>query len=312
MNVLNNDYLQVNLPYSSDWDSIKEINEGWSSDEKYHVVKNNKHYLIRLFDVKQLSQKQAEFNFIQECYKKIECSKPIECSQVSQKSEKGYMLLSYVKGDNLEDKLRGLTEEKQYELGVQAGKFLKKIHQIPVKASQTDRDILNALIEKKQHQLKRFIANNYQLKYQEEMISFVQNNINLLIEQSVANLHGDYHPNNIILTPTANISIIDFNRFELSDPYEEFLKIELFTVESSKAFSFGQLKGYFDNQIPEKFWFILKLYSFHSAMFSIVWAENFGKTEVDGMINRYYRIYDDFKDSNQPKWIEKFRKDLQK
>ena len=35
--------------------------------------------------------------------------------------------------------------------------------------------------------------------------------------------HGDFHPGNLIYMENGEIGVIDFNRWEVGDPYEEFL-----------------------------------------------------------------------------------------
>ncbi|MDT2782732.1 aminoglycoside phosphotransferase family protein [Vagococcus fluvialis] len=264
------DFLQKSIPYYEEWDSINFIDLGWSQDKKYLVTKNQTSYILRLFKSDKLTEKQAEFNFIKECHDIIPCSKPIECGKVSDSSAYGYILLSYVEGETLEETIETFSTQKQYDLGLRAGKILKKIHELPISNDINQEDILSNLFYKKERQLNQYIEGNYQLPHEDEVISYVKNRLETIKTQKIVKQHGDFHPGNLILTPQNNIVVIDFNRWDLGDPFEEFLKISLFTVETSPVFALGQIEGYFNNQIPDIFWEQLKFYSLHTSLFSIV------------------------------------------
>ena len=308
------DFLQKSIPYYEEWDSINFIDLGWSQDKKYLVTKNQTSYILRLFKSDKLTEKQVEFNFIKECHDIIPCSKPIECGKVSDTSAYGYILLSYVEGETLEETIETFSTQKQYDLGVIAGKILKKIHELPISNEFNQEEILGNLFYKKERQLNQYIEGNYQLPHEEEVISYVKNHLETIKTQKIVKQHGDFHPGNLILTPQNNIVVIDFNRWDLGDPFEEFLKISLFTVETSAVFALGQIEGYFNNQIPDIFWEQLKFYSLHTSLFSIVWAEKFGANDVANMITRYERIYQDYftKDTLVPRWVEKALKQLKR
>lgn len=295
------------LPHQSKWDSIEFIDKGWSSDKKFKVQQNNDFFLIREFPLESFTEKEKEFKFIQKVYKEVSCSQPIEYGKIVNE-ELAYMILSFVEGVDLESVLPKLSLEEQYRLGFLAGNMLRKIHDIPIEEKVDRKHILERVINKKLNQLERTLEKNYQLPNQAEVVAFVKDNIHLIKKQNIVYQHGDYHPGNMIYTADKTISIIDFNRIDIGDPYEEFLKIASFTVESSAYFSRGQINGYFENSVPKDFWLILKIYSFHTALFSILWAETFGPKEVEGMVKRYDRIYEDYKNSNslKPRWYREF------
>ena len=101
-----------------------------------------------------------------------------------------------------------------------------------------------------------------------------------------------------------SLGVIDFNRWEVGDPYEKFYKLECFGVEASTAYCAGQIDAYFAGNVPENFWKALAVYSAHAALFSIVWAEPFGARDVSEMKARAVRIirdYDFFR-TLVPKW----------
>lgn len=80
------------------------------------------------------------------------------------------------------------------------------------------------------------------------------------------------HLGNLIYTPDKTIGVIDFNRWECGDKYEEFYKVQSFDVEHSIAFSVGEIQGYFDGDPPIDFWKVQAVYVAHASLYSIKWA----------------------------------------
>lgn len=301
------------IPCSTEWLDVELIDKGWSADKKYKIMTPDGEVLLRVFSQDKLDNKKIEFDFIQSTWNQgVTCSEPLAFGPVPNDDTYGYMLLSYIEGEDLADVLPELSIQEQYEYGIAAGKVLRTIHEIPVPEALDNITHLQELRDKKIRQLNRFKDASYDFPYQQEVIDYVEANIDEILKQTVVSQHGDYHPGNIIMQPDGEIGIIDFNRRDYGDPFEEFLKIELFTVESSEAFSLGQIDGYFNGDVPDEFWKMLKVYALHSSVYSIVWAEGFSQQDVDGMIERYYRIYDDYKQSENdiPVWVNKVRKEL--
>ena len=140
----------------------------------------------------------------------------------------------------------------------------------------------------------------------ETAVKYVKDNINKLWRETPVYLHGDFHPGNLILTPQKTLGVIDFNRWEVGDPYEEFYKLESFGVEVSVPYCIGQIEAYFEDRIPMRFWETLAVYVAHASLFSIKWAEKFGQEEVDGMVKRCLSAmehYDGFRNV-VPSWYE--------
>ena len=50
----------------------------------------------------------------------------------------------------------------------------------------------------------------------------------LLQQRPVVYQHGDFHVGNFIYLPTRQVGVIDFNRWDFGDPYEEFYKLQFF------------------------------------------------------------------------------------
>ena len=131
-----------------------------------------------------------------------------------------------------------------------------------------------------------------------------------MCNQKLTYTHGDFHPGNLIMMPNDEIGVIDFNRWEVGDPYEEFYKLESFGVEVSVAYCVGQIKAYFNYNVPLEFFETLAVYVAHASLFSIKWAEKFGQADIDKMIMRYEQAKKHYQSFNEviPTWYTDFER----
>lgn len=294
-----------NIKNSSTWLICEKISKGWSSDEKYKInTADGQTLLLRISDISAYEYKKKEFEIVQK-YSKLgfAMSQPLDFG-VCNEGKSCYMLLTFVEGRDLEEALPTLSEKEQYLLGRKAGEILKRIHSIPLDEcdipTQTKR-------ERKLYQLSRYEESSHlRVENDENVIEFVKNNIDLIWKESPVYQHGDFHPGNLIYMPNGEIGVIDFNRWEVGDPYEEFYKLEGFGIEVSIPYSIGQIDAYFEGEIPMDFWGALAVYCAHAALFSIKWAEKFGQKDVDGMIERCHRAFENYDKFNSvvPKWYD--------
>lgn len=252
---------------SSDWQSVDKVSKGWSSDSKYFIkTKEGKMLLLRISDMEQYETKKKEYEIVEK-YSKLGflMSQPIDFG-ICNNGKNVYMLLTWIEGKDLEEVLSDLTEEQQYQLGRQAGKILKKIHSIDVDINDIPKDTKKS---KKLQQLSRYEESHVRIDGDEIAIKYVKENIDLIWKEKPVYMHGDYHPGNLIYTDNGLIGVIDFNRWEVGDPYEEFYKLESFGIENSIPYCIGQIDAYFDDQIPEDFWSTLAVYVAQASLFSI-------------------------------------------
>lgn len=294
-----------NINNSSVWLSCEKITKGWSSDEKYKIeTQDGQTLLLRISDISAYEYKKKEFEIVQK-YSKLgfEMSQPLDFG-ICNGGNSCYMLLTFVEGRDLEEALPTLSEKEQYLLGRKAGEILKRIHSIPLYEcdipTQTKR-------ERKLYQLACYEESPHlRVENDENVIEFVKNNIDLIWKEVPVYQHGDFHPGNLIYMPNGEIGVIDFNRWEVGDPYEEFYKLESFGIEVSVPYSVGQIDAYFDGEIPMDFWGALAVYCAWSALYSIKWAERFAQKDVDGMVERCHRAFENYDKFNSvvPKWYD--------
>ena len=237
------------LPNYQDILNITEIHKGWSLDKKYHVLtKAYKHYLLRTSDISLLNEKTSEYEFIKTLSKtSIPMSQPIDFGTFNQDTEV-YMLLSFIDGEQAEIVVPHLKEKDQYELGVLAGKILRTIHDIPVKEGFDFTTFYKNKIDKR---IKSFNECGIKNSKVDVLIDYVSSHFDLLDNRPVSLQHGDYHTGNMIINQNNELSIIDFNRYEIGDPYYEFNRIYI-TTKFSTLFASGQIHGYFNHQVPNE------------------------------------------------------------
>lgn len=288
------------MPFSR-FVSITEINKGWSGDKKYRAVdEKGQAYLLRLTN----SPRGDRYPDMFRMQKKVEAlgvsmCNPIECGSCA---DGHYMIQRFVDGVDAEDAVKGMSEDEQYRLGYEAGEYLRLIHTIPAPEDQPDWEPrFNAKIDKK--------IKNYQacpLKYENDefILDYIAKNRHLLKDRPQCYQHGDYHIGNMMVE-NGRIVIIDFDRYDFGDPWEEFNRI-VWCAQAAPAFASGNVDGYFGGNVPHKFWELLALYIGSNMLSSIPWAIPFGDAEINTMMNQARDVldwYDNFTNVI-PKWYK--------
>ncbi len=298
----NNRMNYLNIPESENWESVTPIEKGWSKDRKFLVKTiDGELQLLRLSAGERYEAKKKEYEIISKYSTLgIPMSMPIAFGRCND-GQDTYMLLSWVEGKDLEEVLPGLSEEDQYRLGRQAGEILRKIHSIPLALEDVPEFTKR---EKKLVQLAQYECSSVRIPDDEPAIRFVRDHINDIWTVPPVYLHGDFHPGNLIYRSDGSIGVIDFNRWEVGDPYEDFYKLESFVVELSIPYCIGEIDAYFHDGVPEEFWLANAEYVAHASLYSIKWAEPFGQKDVDGMVERALTARADFDNFQNiiPKW----------
>lgn len=297
----------LDIPGSEGWRSAEPVNKGWSSDRKYRVETGaGETLLLRLSDAEKLEAKRKEFAIIAK-YATLgfAMSRPVDFG-LCDGGKVVYMLLTWVEGHDLEAALPELSEAEQYRLGRAAGDILRRIHGLPLDAEDLPAATKRA---RKLAQLDRYEASRVRVPDDGAAIRFVRENIDRIWRQPPVYQHGDFHPGNLIYRADGTLGVIDFNRWEVGDPWEEFYKLESFGREVSVPYCAGQIDAYFEDAVPEDFWETLAVYVAHAALFSIAWAEPFGPADVAGMTRRCRVAMEDYEGFARvvPRWYEAFK-----
>jgi len=175
-----------------------------------------------------------------------------------------------------------LSTEEQYKLGFSAGTSLRKIHSVKAPSDCEDWDIrYNRKIDKK---IKTYNNCNIKIPNGDKIIQYIIANRHLLENRTQTFQHGDFHIGNLILSNNNQVYVIDFNRSDFGDPWEEFNRIP-FCARKSPAFASGRIDGYFNSNVPDDFFKLMTLYICVNTISSIPWAINYGHDEVNTMLN---------------------------
>ena len=278
------------------------INKGWSSDKKYCVTdENGTRYLLRVSDIAQHDTKQSEFNMMKQVASfGVPMCQPIEFGTC----EDGvYSIQSWIDGEDAEQVMSGYSDTEQYVYGLEAGRILRKIHSIPAPATQEDWEI--RFNRKMDYKIKKY--GECPIKYEngQAFIDYINENRHLLKDRPQVYQHGDYHIGNMMIDRNGQLHIIDFNRNDYGDPWEEFNRI-VWCAQKAPLFASGMVNGYFDNNVPMEFWRLLALYISSNTLSSVYWAIPFGQDEVNTMLNQAKEVlswYDNMRNP-VPTWYK--------
>lgn len=272
--------------------SLQRVQGGWSREHKYRLeMYGGALLLLRVREGGQEEVHRREYDFVRSLSSRgLPVPRPHAFGPAGG-GHGSYMLLDWVSGIDLTDILPGLPQAEQYRLGKSAGEMLRDIHRTPVPENALP---AGSMKRKALHKTKRFEDAGLTVPGGAEMIRFVRDHVHWLERDALVTQHGDFHPGNLIYTVHGGIAAIDFNRWGVGDPVEEFYKLQSFTIETSIPFARGQIDGYFTEGVPTAFWEGLAVHVAVSSLYSILWAAPFGPREVEGMIARCERAYRDY------------------
>lgn len=264
------------------------IEKGWSGDKKYCVTDaTGTKYLLRISPSVKKEAREFLFSMLEKVAElAIPMCTPIECGTCD---DGVFMLLSWIDGEDLEVVMPRISEPEQYVLGLKSGEILRKLHSIsppedeneflPFQKSWSER--FNRKVERN---LKKYDECALKIPSGENYIQYIKQNRGLLENRPQCFQHGDFHAGNMMIE-AGELKIIDFDRFDFGDPWEEFNRI-VWSVAASPHFATGQIRGYFGGEPPQEFFMLLAFYISCNMLASIPWAIPFGQSEIDTMMKQ--------------------------
>lgn len=288
--------------------TLSYIPKGWSEDKKYCATKTGgEKCLLRISPFSRYADRKAIFSITKQLEKlDIPMCLPLSFGVYENFV---YSLQSWIDGKDLNEKLPLLPETVQYALGVQAGAVLRKIHSLPAPSTQEAWAV--RFNRKANFKIEKYRACGLRFDGDDFVIGYIENNRHLLANRPQSFQHGDYHVGNMMLAdgftnPVDALRIIDFDRYDYGDPWEEFNRI-VWSATASPYFATGQLHGYFQSVPPLAFFRLLAFYIASNTLSSIYWAVPFGQSEINTMMQQAKDVlhwYNNMKNPI-PKWYLK-------
>ena len=270
------------------------IDKGWSGDQKYcAVTADGQKYLLRItaperahrFHLGYLRMQEAAALGISMCL-------PIEFGECP---EGTYALHSWIDGVDAEAYIPALPCQQQFAYGLDAGRILRKLHSLPAPADTPEWESrFNTKIDRK---ISMYEACPLKYENGNAFLTFIARNRHLLSGRPQSYQHGDYHIGNMMIGKDGVLTIIDFDRDDFGDPWEEFNRI-VWCAQAAPSFASGMIDGYFGGEVPMEFWKLLALYICSNTLSSLPWAIPFGGNEIATMKNQAAQVlewYDNMK-----------------
>ena len=278
------------------------VDKGWSGDQKYHIWTTDGEYLLRVSPVEKATRREGEFRRMEAVSALgVPMCDPLEFSI----QEEGVCaIFRWIDGQDAEESIPTMSEEAQYRYGLDAGRILKKIHAIPAPADVHDwEEYFNRKIDRK---LDAYLACPLRYDGGEHFVRYLAENRHLLKNRPQSYQHGDYHVGNMMIDSRGILTVIDFDRDDWGDPWEEFNRI-VWCAQLSPRFASGMVDGYFGGSVPEYFWRLLALYASSNALGSLPWAIPFGEKEISVMIDQSSQILGWYENMTKiiPSWYAK-------
>ena len=280
--------------------SREPIDRGWSADRKYKAMTaEGKSYFLRISPIEQLQNRKLQFSHMEQVRDLgIRVCEPVEFGVCD---EGCYTLLGWVDGKDAESVLPGLSGQKRYALGMEAGGMLRAIHGLPAPFAAAP------WAERWGRKLDTKLA-AYEacpLKYEkgELYLDLLRRERHLVEDRPTVWQHGDFHCGNLMLDEALRLWVIDFDREDIGDPWYEFNRI-IWDVRVGAEYACGMVDGYFGGAVPEEFWRLLRLYQCQNMISSLPWAMDFGEEEIKIARENADRVlswYDDLKEV-VPNW----------
>jgi len=258
--------------------AVTPIEKGWSEDKKFCVTNTDgEKYLLRITPIERYENRKALFDMLEQVAALgIPMCQPIEFGTCP---DGVYSLQSWIDGEDLETILPLLPETEQYILGLKSGEIIRKMHSIPAPDTQEEWELrFNKKIDRNIALNNKCAEDGFAIDGLEYLLEFVQNNRHLLKNRPQCFQHGDYHVGNMMMED-GELKIIDFDRYDFGDPWEEFNRMT-FNAAASPHFATGLLRGYFNSEPPQEFIKLQMFYIASTHLGGLSWARKFGDDEI--------------------------------
>ena len=281
----------------------KAISKGWSCDQKYCVTtRDGAAYLLRVTPFQKSGKRVEMFHMQQKASELgIPMCRPVEIGAC----EDGvYILQTWIDGEDAEEVLPKRSDAEQYEYGLEAGRILCRLHTLPAPSGL--KDWKSRYGRKLDYKIRTYDTCPIKYENGQAFLRCIHENRHLLRDRPQTFQHGDYHIGNMMIDRSGKLQIIDFDRCDFGDPWEEFNRI-VWCAQKAPLFACGMIDGYFNGNVPPEFWSLLALYISCNTLASVAWAIPFGRGQVNVMLDQASEVLAWYNDMSSliPAWYQK-------
>lgn len=285
----------------------KLIAKGFSEDRKYAVTKGDETFLLRVFELDRYPRKEMEFRALERMKQEnVLCSRPLELGRWEE-AQQGYMILTYIEGEEAAEAIQAFPDEIQYTIGLEAGAELLKIHRY--EAPDTVGPWHERQTKKHGRNKEQYLNSGVRFRGDERLLAFVEEHLDAMKDRPTRFQHDDFHLANLVVKDGHLSGVIDFNRCDWGDPIHDFLKIGFFSADISDAFAVGQIHGYHQGREPDAgFWRLYSLYLAMNLAGSVAWTLKVHPDGLADMLARIDRVLEEHRDfeTTVPAWYANY------
>ena len=261
----------TDIPGCEDFVKSESLNRGLSGDKKYYIeTTDGRRLCLRISDISEYERKKTKHKMMEQVAALgVPMPQPVSFGTCND-GKNVYQLLTWCDGETLEAVLPTLPEATQYNIGLQSGEIMGKIHSIP--SPEATEDWHDRYIHVIGDRMQAFHDCGVRFEGYESILSYYQDNRHLLKGRQQVYLHGDFHTENLLLANNQDLSIIDWELLDFEgygDPWTEF-RFDLNAIVP--YYATGQIHGYFGGEPPEDFWRLLAFYMSVGSLMGIPWA----------------------------------------
>ena len=280
--------------------SREPVQKGWSLDRKYKVrTSDGESYFMRLSPVSQYKNRKLQFRHMEQVRDLgIRVCGPVEFGVCD---EGCYTILQWIDGREAEAVLPGMTGQERYRCGLEAGRMLRTIHTLPLPFEAAP--WAERYARKLDSKLEAYEKSPLKFERGALYLDLLRRERHLAEGRPLVWGHGDFHCGNLMFDDQMRLTVIDFDREDISDPWYEFNRI-IWDVRMGADFASGMVDGYWGGAVPEEFWRMVRLYLCQNMISSLPWALDFGEVEIRNALENGDMVlqwYDDLREV-VPSW----------
>lgn len=230
----------------------------------YLVTIEGKKFLLITDDISYFDREGAIAAFADRAFREggVYVSYPVEVGPYAEES-RVYSLYNFFSGDNLARRLPEFYTPQQHELGIEAGKQLKKLHSLsPEDGDETSEETQDDIFLL----LARLDEKNIKYEGYKQAAAFMKNHAKIIKNRPVNALHGDFSANTLFLDESLNVGMFPLVCPQWGDPIKDLTALQ---DGYSLPFIKGVFKGLFDGMPPGELFELLAFYSTERALLDI-------------------------------------------